>query len=165
MAKFRWILIVLFITSLSCFAVPASAEGSTANLLVKAWNYDGQWFVFHYDRQGSPEDWESLDELAAFLDMDNTDSFHILRPGPDGRLYFNGQCEDLAFQLRDRAYEIGKRLETEILTYQECLELYPGKYLRAGNLHMLCKAVVGNRVYLVEPETDKYWEYCWLDDE
>ena len=112
------------------------------------------------------EDWQSTDELIAWLATD--DAPLILIADENGVVKFNGQCEDVAFQARDRAYEVGKRLDTETLTRQECIKYQ--KYL-SGDVyslgvndgHYLNKAVIGNEVWFVQADTDKIWLASYLD--
>jgi hypothetical protein len=112
------------------------------------------------------EDWQSVDELKAWLESD--DAPLILRVDENGVINFNGQCEDVAFRARDRAYDIGKRLDTEILTRQECIkykQYLPGDVysLGANDGHYLNKAVIGNEVWFVQVDTDTIWLAYYLD--
>ena len=107
-------------------------------------------------------DWDNPEELKAFLEADDTDSHYIFKAGGDGVIEFSNQCEDIAFQLWDRAYEIGKRLDVEILTKQEYHQYY-GKWLEGNVVHAINKAVIGNEVWLIEPQTDRMWLVYYLD--
>ena len=109
-------------------------------------------------------DFASLEELQAFLAQDNTSEWLILTASSSGTVQFDGACEDYAFQLRDRASQIGKRLETELLTKSEYAKYY-GEYggLGVNDMHMVNKAVIGNDVYLIEPQDDRVWKVVELD--
>jgi hypothetical protein len=109
-------------------------------------------------------DWDSLAELEAFLSQDTTDSHIYLIADENGVVKLTGNCEEVAFQLQGRAYEIGKRLDTEILTYAEYIK-YCGTDggMRINDGHYINKAVVGNEVWFVEPQSDKVWLAYYLD--
>jgi hypothetical protein len=131
--------------------------------------YGGNWYEFRYDwrdYQLYPDDWDSVDELRAWLEYDDVPL--VLTADGSGNIKFNGQCEDEAFQARDRAYDAGKRLDTEILSRAECVRYR--EYL-LGNVyllgphdgHYLNKAVIGNEVWYVQASTDKIWKAYNLD--
>lgn len=131
--------------------------------------YNGTWYEFRYDWRDyreTPDDWESLDELKAWLEYDSV--FLLIVADSNGRAEFNGQCEYAAFQARARAYAVGKWLDTEIITKQECIKyaeylddsIY---YLGINDGHYLNKAVIGNSVYYVEVARDKVWLAYYLD--
>ena len=106
------------------------------------------------------EDWNSLDEVKAFLEQDDSDRHLYLISGEP----FSGQCENKAFTLEDRAEAIGKRLETETLTRTEYIIYYGNDGgLNAWDRHMLCKALIDNDVWFVEPENDEIWLAFYLD--
>jgi len=136
---------------------------------VKSTDADYPWpYVVFVDRPVQLTDWESVEELEGFLENDDTDSVIRLVAGADGNVNFNGQCEDRAFQLRGSAESICKRLETEILNKTECIkyqQYYKGNpyNLPAGGGHMICKAIIGNDVYFVEPSNDAIWLAYYLD--
>ena len=130
---------------------------------VKNADADYPWpYVVFIDRPVVLSNWDSVEELQTFLD--ETHIRLVIVSGED----FNGQCENLAFQLRDEAAEHGKRLETEILTRAECIKYQ--RYL-TGNAyslgwndgHVICKAVVGNAWYFIEPANDAIWKAYYLD--
>ena len=131
--------------------------------------YDGGWYEFRYDwrnYQDQPSDWESLDELKAWLEYDSV-PLVIIADG-SGALEFNGHCENAAFRARNKAYTVGKWLDTEILTKMECIRwsyyLGEGVYkLGANDGHYLNKAIIGNSVYFVEVSKDKAWLAYYLD--
>ena len=112
-------------------------------------------------------DWSSLEELQNFLDKDDTDEVLVLVANPaTGLIVFNGQCGDRAFNLRARASQIGKRLETEALTRDEYIKYYgEDGGLGENDGHYINKAVIGNMVYFVEPSTDYVWLVYYLDKE
>jgi len=108
-------------------------------------------------------DWNSVEELKTFLEQDDTDRHINLIAGADGIIRFDGQCEDRAFQLRDRAEAIGKRLETEILDRNEYYKWYR-VWIPTNTYHVINKGVIGdNEWWYVEPSTDKIWLGVYLD--
>ncbi len=112
--------------------------------------------------------WESLEELKSFLEVDDTNSTIILTAGATGVVTFSGQCEDFAFQLRGRAEELGKYLDTQILSRTDCLKysnyLPTGIYsLGLNDGHYINKAIISNEVWYVEPQNDKVWKVYNLD--
>ena len=96
-------------------------------------------------------DWDSVEELEAFLEQDDTDKRIVLKASSDGVIKFNGQCEDYALQLRDRAMAQGKYLSIIVL------EVKDNRY------HALCMARIGNEFWYVEPKTDECWLGLYLD--
>jgi hypothetical protein len=108
------------------------------------------------------EDWESSDELKAFLAGDDTDKHIILSADENGVIKFNGQCEDFAFQLRDRAMAQGKYLSVISLNPHEYLKWY-GKSVGSLEYHAICMARIGDELWYVEPSNDRYWLALHLD--
>ena len=104
------------------------------------------------------EDWVSLAELEAFLDEDDTDEVLVFTANAT----FNSSCEDRAFQLRHRAFDIGKRLEMEALTPAEYKKWYDDT-IASDRLHAICKAVIGNECWYIEPADDRHWIGAYLD--
>ena len=121
--------------------------------------------VHHYIEIEVPvklEDWESVEELEAFLKADNTDSHIYLKAGGDGVIKFDGQCEDVAIQLRDRAMAEGKHLEVVPLHRAEYLKWY-NEEIEVGRYHAICMAIIGNEFWYVEPSDDRCWRALYLD--
>jgi hypothetical protein len=108
------------------------------------------------------KDWNSPEDLADFLKNDDTDQHIFLRADDSGGVALNGQCEDLALQLRDRAMAIGRYLSVQVLSPQEYLKWY-GVALRSNVYHAICMARIGNGFWYIEPSTDKYWLALNLD--
>jgi len=108
------------------------------------------------------DDWSSVEELEAFLEEDDTDRHVYLKAGSDGVVRFNNQCEDKAFQLRDRAEAIGKRLETEVLDRYEYYKWYK-VWLKKNRYHVINKALIGNEWWYIEPSSDRLWLGLYLD--
>ena len=104
------------------------------------------------------DDWVSLAELEGFLDEDDTDEVLVFTANAT----FNSSCEDRAFQLRHRAFDIGKRLEMEALTPAEYKKWYSDT-IASDKLHAICKAIIGNEVWYVEPADDRHWIGAYLD--
>jgi len=122
--------------------------------------------VEYVDKELSP--FSSVDELEQFLLGDDTDIHIFLTADSDGVVTYDGQCEDFAFQLRDRAKEIGKLLETETMTKAECVKYRQYidediSVLGANDGHYINKAVIGNEVWFVEPGNDRIWLAYYLD--
>jgi len=111
---------------------------------------------------------QSLEELKVFLVDDDTDSHIILKADENGIVQFNGQCEDMAFQLQQRADDIGMKLDTEILSKPDAIkwrQYIDGDVYSLGvnDGHYICKAVIGNEVWYISPENDKIWWVYYLD--
>lgn len=106
------------------------------------------------------DDWDSLLELQCFLALD--DAPLVLVADKTGRIELQGQCEDFAFQLRDRAETWGRRLEVEILTPYEMYEYY---HKREAGYHAINKAVIGNEWWYVDVSGTEYklWHPLNLD--
>lgn len=168
--KVRILLALLFVSLIALVVItwPAAADDNQKPIAIYQ-EYNGAWYEFRYDwreYQDSPTDWQSLDELKAWLLYD--DAPLILRAGADGVITFNGHCEDAAFQTRQRAYDVGKWLDTEILTRAECYRyvqyLGEGVYnLGINDSHYLNKAFIGNEVYFVNIQNDAVWKVYNLD--
>ena len=161
----RYFLLLVIVAML----LPSGAAIAVDEPIAVYQEYNGTWYEFRYDwrdYQRYPSDWESTEELKAWLEYD--DAPLILIADENGVVNFNGQCEDIAFQARDRAYDAGKRLDTEILTRQECItyqKYLPGNVYQLGvnDGHYLNKAVIGNEVWFVQADTDKIWLAWYLD--
>lgn len=115
---------------------------------------------------GRPEglrDFQSLDDLKAWLAQDDTNEWIILKPqGPDGEIVFNDQCEDFALQLQRRAEKAGYRLSFYPMDREEYFQMF-GVWLPVGKTHAMNLAIIGNEIYLIEPQTDEVWLYGYLD--
>jgi len=153
--------ILLFLMAM-LMAVPAYAD-NTDNSTTFTFDFNShEVSVNGVEYIPKPQDFTSLEELELFLEADDTDSHIFLTCGADGKVAFNNQCEDLAFQLRDRAEDIGKRLETEVLDRNEYYKWYR-IWLPKDTYHVIVKAVIGNDWYYIEPGTDKCWIGLYLD--
>lgn len=118
-------------------------------------HWDDDTWVQH-ERQ-EQADWASVLELECFLALDHAPI--VLVADKNGVILFDNQCEDFAFQLRDRAWHT---LETEILTPYEYNKYY--RKVSGENIyHMVNKAVIGNEVWLVDTGINKIWFYLYLD--
>ena len=161
---------VLLLTIIVClFSYSFAIASDNDKPLAVYQKYGDTWYEFRFDwrdSQCTPTDWQSVDELKAWLEYDNAPL--ILKADASGVVKFNGRCEDVAFQARDRAYEVGKRLDTEIITRQETIkyqQYLSGDVYKLGvnDGHYLNKAVVGNEVWFVQSDTDKIWLAYYLD--
>ena len=108
------------------------------------------------------KDWESPEQLADFLKNDDTDRYVFLRADGSGGISFNGQCEDIALQLRDRAMAIGRYLSIQVLDAKEYEKWY-GLPVRSDIYHAICMARIGNEFWYIEPSNDKRWLALYLD--
>jgi hypothetical protein len=108
------------------------------------------------------KDWDNTEQLAEFLKNDDTDRIIILQADSSGEIAFNGQCEDLAFQLRDRAMAIGRYLSVQVLNPYEYQKWY-GTWVGTDVYHAICMARIGNAFWYIEPSNDKYWQALFLD--
>lgn len=108
------------------------------------------------EREGL-SDWDSLLELKCFLALDS--GAVTIKVDSTGTVSFDGQCEDFAFSLRDRAEAWGRRLEVEILTPYEMNKYYQ----KGGKYHAINKAVIGNEWWYVDKKEDKLWNPINLD--
>ena len=122
---------------------------------VQAWDEVWEMEIFPH-RQGL-SDWDSVLELEVFLALD--DAPLVLVADSTGKISFEGQCEDFAFQLRDRARLWGRNLDVEILTPQEFRQYYG----RSGGYHAINKAVIGNEWWYVDKQENKLWHVLNLD--
>lgn len=108
------------------------------------------------------KDWDTLEQLAEFLKNDDTDRRLILQADSNGTIALNGQCEDLALQLRDRAMAIGRYLSIQVLNPKEYEKWY-GLTVRPDIYHAICMARIGNEFWYIEPANDKHWLALYLD--
>ncbi len=111
-------------------------------------------------------DWESPEELAAFLAEDNTDSIIRLQANADGVIKFDGQCEVTAKQLRTNAAARGKRLDIYPMHRAEYHKWYDTR-IEDNHYHVVLLAIVGNNefYYYVDQDTDKIWLAHYPDEE
>lgn len=114
-------------------------------------------------------DWDSPEELLEFLAEDDTDRVTYLRANADGKIAFNGICEDLALRLRDRAMLVGKHLSivplhpAEFRKWQPIVESWAGKNPGPLEYHAINMARIGNEFWYIEPDTDRAWLALYLD--
>lgn len=98
------------------------------------------------------KDFSSLTELKLFLLQDPTDLGYYKSNSND--------CDDFAVQLSRRAEDKGFKISLQFVSP----ELY-SKYFDhevSGN-HMICSAIVRNKVYFIEPQTDEVEFVSYLD--
>jgi hypothetical protein len=108
------------------------------------------------------KDWDSPEQLAEFLKNDDTNRYLILQADSSGGISFNGQCEDLALQLRDRAMAAGRFLSVQVLDPAEYYKWY-GIKVNSDVYHAICMARIGNEFWYIEPSNDKQWLALYLD--
>ena len=104
---------------------------------------------------------KDTDELDAFLFKDDTDSRIILRANSNGVISFEGQCEDIALQLQERAREAGYIMSIEIIGGEEVYK--DVRCILTGRLHVINSVVIGNEFIFIEPGTDDFWVAAYLD--
>ena len=110
------------------------------------------------------EDWETLEELEAFVEEDTP--MIVLHAGPGGTINFNGRCEVAALQLIDRAAEIGKRLFFLPLSPDEYKKWYGSYPEPRSAYHAIVGALVGdNEFYYIEPSNDRVWLAILLEED
>jgi len=97
--------------------------------------------VAYWWKRAHPREFESLDELKAWLEKDDTDStLYILGSG----CLTGYDCDDYAVALAHNALSDGYSISTQIV----------------GD-HMLNSTIIGNKVYFIEPQNDevRFWGY------
>ena len=94
----------------------------------------------------------SLEELKMWLAEDDTNEHIYLFADKDGicRRSDSYDCDDYAFELQRRAVSNGFLISVTIV------------YLR-GTPHMINLAGISNKIYYIEPQTDKVWFHCTRD--
>ena len=125
---------------------------------VFAW--DEVWENEYYPHRQGLDDWNSLWELEVFIALD--DAPLVLIAGADGWINMDGQCEDYAFQLRNRAMLIGRYLDVEFITPPEYYDHFK-KPISKRTVHAINKAVIGNEVWFVDKQSDDIWYQYDLD--
>jgi len=100
-------------------------------------------FGAYWWERAHPREFESLDELKAWLDKDDTDS----------TLYIFGfgcladyDCDDYAVALVHNALLDGYSVSLQI-----------------EDNHMLNSTIIGNKIYFIEPQNDKVWFWGYRD--
>jgi hypothetical protein len=95
---------------------------------------------------------DSLEELETWLAEDDTNEYVYLFAGKDGVCQPSDRydCDDYAFQLQRRAVNSGFLISVTIIE-------------KRGKPHMINLADIGNRIYYIEPQSDKVWFYCNRD--
>lgn len=102
-------------------------------------------------------DWESVEELRAFLASDDTDEHIYLTATEEGSIKLEGRCEVRAINLMNNAQTQGKRLSFVPLHRAEYYKWY-GVWIEEEHYHAICGAIIGdNEFWYIEPSTDKIW--------
>ena len=98
-------------------------------------------------------DFDSLEELEIWLVLDDTNEYVYLFADASGEVARDERydCDDYAIQLQRRAVSSGYLMSVTLVDD-------PGQ-----GPHMVNLAVIGDKVYYIEPQTDEYWYYCDLD--
>ena len=104
---------------------------------------ESEGFVAYWRERAQPREFESLDELNAWLAKDDTDStIYIFGSG----CLANYDCDDYATALVQNALLDGYSVSAQI----------------EGN-HMLNSTIIGNKIYFIEPQNDKVWFWGYRD--
>ena len=104
---------------------------------------ESESFVTYWRERAYPREFESLDELNAWLDKDDTDStIYIFGSG----CLTSYDCDDYAAALVQNALLDGYSVSTQI----------------EGN-HMINSTIIGNKIYFIEPQNDKVWFWGYRD--
>jgi len=104
---------------------------------------DAEEFGAYWWERAHPREFESVDELKAWLAEDDTDStLYIFGKGCLGCY----DCDDYATALVYNALYDGYSVSTQIV----------------GN-HMLNSTIIGNEIYLIEPQNDEVWLWKYRD--
>jgi hypothetical protein len=104
---------------------------------------ESERFVDYWRERANPREFESLDELNAWLDKDDTDStIYIFGSG----CLTGYDCDDYAAALVQNALLDGYSVSTQI----------------EGN-HMINSTIIGNKIYFIEPQNDKVWFWGYRD--
>jgi hypothetical protein len=88
---------------------------------------------------------KSLSELQSWLAEDDTDSYAYIPVEFD--------CEDFAMMLQRNSLNDGYIISVELVDTN-----WDG-YID----HAMNTAIIGNSIYLIEPQTDGVWFYCYCD--
>ena len=101
-------------------------------------------------------EFESVEELRAWLAIDDTNT--VLRFVGSINLD-RYDCEDFAFQLIKNARQDGYDV------YFQFIKTYTrpdtGEYIYD---HALNSTIIGNDIYLIEPQTDEFWRAAYMDE-
>jgi hypothetical protein len=104
---------------------------------------ESQKFGEYWWERGHPREFQSLDELKAWLAQDDTDStLNIVGSTNFG----NYDCDDYAVALMYNALSDGYLVSLQI-----------------EDSHMLNCTVIGNGIYFIEPQSDKVWLWGYRD--
>ena len=98
------------------------------------------------------QEFASLEELKAWLAVDDTNEYVYYFAGKDGvpQVSDKYDCDDYAFDLQKRAIEAGFLMSATIIQ-------------KNGQPHMINLVAIGNDIFYIEPQTDKVWFHCHRD--
>ena len=171
MGRVKTIIIVLILIAILAWSVSREAQSASPYSWevpsIKIANQTVE-YVWLY-RWSPPEPWESVEELEAFLEQDDTNKHIYLRANSEGVVSFVGQCEEFALQLIDRAFAIGKTLHFVPLHRSEYIKWWikwesPSKRTpRYNEYHAVAGAIIGNDFWYIEPDTDVHFKALELD--
>jgi hypothetical protein len=99
--------------------------------------------ITYWRQRVQPREFESLDELRAWLAKDDTDNtLYIFGSGCLGTY----DCDDYAVALVYNAFFDGYSISLQV----------------EGD-HMLNSTIIGNNIYFIEPQNDKVWLWGYRD--
>jgi hypothetical protein len=122
----------------------ANEQVTLANVTIESLEQkleESEKFGAYWWERAHPKEFASVDELKAWLAQDDTDStLYIFGDGCIAKY----DCDDYAVALERNALLDGYSVSLQI----------------AGN-HMLNSTIIGNKIYLIEPQSDEvwFWEY------
>jgi hypothetical protein len=136
---------------------PEVANNTVAELRDK--NYELRYTNYGLRVNDKLRDFESTDELKAFLEQSDVDQCVYLTSGQELTSY---DCEDYAKALRNEAHTKGFHMNIQIVWHYRRPDT--GEVItRRNEGHALNSTIIGNEMYFVEPSTDEYWLAAYLD--
>ena len=72
-------------------------------------------------------------------------------------------CDDYAIRLQDKALGDGYVMSFEVIHYAEYNALFKQKRIPNGAIHAVNSAILGNKVYYIEPQTHEIVFVAYLD--
>ena len=95
------------------------------------------------------------EELKDFLLKDDTNRKAIFYLNPVGMS--DGTCYVYASILQKNALDKGFLMSIQVLSWHEFLSWY-GYALPPNQAHAICSTPIGDWMYYIEPQTDRYWK-------
>lgn len=107
-------------------------------------------------------DFNSIDELKAWLIQDTTNNSLVLKPNKEGIIKFNERCEEFALQLQNNALSDGFKMSFAVMSRIDYYNKF-NEWIKPGTLHAVNLVIIGNDVYLIEPQKDEFWKIAYLE--